>query len=152
VHRGGDAVRCHSRVVAQNEDAARSAVRSQPHARQQGLMNSARHVIRRSFNPRVLSQTVSYDVASTIHQSLPVTTMTAPPPAGTCKGDADSASGVRRRSMVAPPPARVWPIVPLSAQLQRLHNILQVELNKGTSVGRDEDAASVYRYSGALCA
>jgi hypothetical protein len=35
----------------------------------QGLMGSARHVIKRIMNPRVLFQMASYDVASTIHQS-----------------------------------------------------------------------------------
>jgi len=33
-------------------------------------MNSARHVIKRILNPRCLGYTTSYDVASTIHQSL----------------------------------------------------------------------------------
>ena len=36
----------------------------------QGLMYSARHVIKRILNPRFLSQMTFYDVASTIHQSL----------------------------------------------------------------------------------
>jgi len=35
-------------------------------------MNSARHVIKRNLNPRFLSWMASYDVASTIHQSLEV--------------------------------------------------------------------------------
>ena len=34
------------------------------------LLDSARHVIQRLVNPRFLSQMASYDVASTIHQSL----------------------------------------------------------------------------------
>ena len=36
----------------------------------QGLMESARHAITRISNPRVLSCMASYDVASTIHESL----------------------------------------------------------------------------------
>jgi len=39
-------------------------------------MNSARHVvIKRIFNPGILSKTESYDVASTIHQSSPIWTL-----------------------------------------------------------------------------
>ena len=34
-------------------------------------MDIARQVITRVLNPRLLNQTASYDVASTIHQSLP---------------------------------------------------------------------------------
>ena len=37
----------------------------------QGLMDSARHVIKRILKPRFLSQLASYNVASTVHQSLP---------------------------------------------------------------------------------
>ena len=33
-------------------------------------MDSARHIIKRILNPRFLRQMTSYDVASTIHQSL----------------------------------------------------------------------------------
>jgi hypothetical protein len=33
-------------------------------------MDGARHVIEHIFSPRLLSQEASYDVASTIHQSL----------------------------------------------------------------------------------
>jgi hypothetical protein len=36
-------------------------------------MDSARHVIRCDSNPRLLHCVVSYDVASTVHQSLPAT-------------------------------------------------------------------------------
>ena len=35
-------------------------------------MDSARHVIKTILNPRFLSQMASYDVASTIHESLQV--------------------------------------------------------------------------------
>jgi len=35
----------------------------------QGLMDGARHVIKRMLNPLVWSQMASYDVASTVHQS-----------------------------------------------------------------------------------
>jgi len=34
-------------------------------------MSSARHVITRMLNPRFLSELASYDVASTVHLSLP---------------------------------------------------------------------------------
>ena len=34
-------------------------------------MDSARHVITRNVNPHLLSQMASYDVAGTVHQSLP---------------------------------------------------------------------------------
>jgi len=35
------------------------------------LMDSARHVITRILNPRFLSHMAFYDLASTVHQSLP---------------------------------------------------------------------------------
>jgi len=35
-----------------------------------GLMDSAHHIIKRIYNPRLFSYLAYYDVASTIHESL----------------------------------------------------------------------------------
>jgi hypothetical protein len=48
-----------------------------------GLMDNARHVIKRVLNPHLLSYMTFYDVASTIHQSLRRVGTLAPPRTGT---------------------------------------------------------------------
>ena len=48
-----------------------------------GLMDNARHVIKRVLNPHLLSYMTFYDVASAIHQSLRRVGTLAPPRTGT---------------------------------------------------------------------